>query len=108
MSPDVFRAVSDPTRRLILDRLKRGDRRTKELTEGFAMSQPAVSQHLRVLREAGLVRFDRRGREHWYALQPERLREVYDWVEHYRSFWEERLDDLGEILDDRAGGKRGT
>ena len=95
--------MSDSTRRQILDRLARGDRRTKELTQGFAMSQPAISQHLKVLREAGLVRFDRRGREHWYALQPEALREVYDWLEHYRQFWDDKLDDLGEILDQQEG-----
>ena len=104
MQADVFRAVSDPTRRLILDRLAGGDHRTKELTAGFAMSQPAISQHLKVLREAGLVTFDRRGREHWYSLQPERLREVYDWLEHYRRFWDDKLDDLGDILDEGGQG----
>ena len=101
MNADVFRAVSDPTRRQILDRLRARDLRTKELTAGLNMSQPAVSQHLRILRDAGLVTFDRRGRDHWYALQPTALREVYDWVEHYRAFWTEKLDNLGEILDAR-------
>ncbi len=108
MNADVFRAVSDPTRRQILDRLRGGDQRTRELTARFGMSQPAVSQHLRILRNAGLVRFDRRGRDHWYALEPEALREVYDWVEHYRAFWDDRLHNLGDILDDRVEREHGA
>jgi len=107
MNADVFRAVSDPTRRQILDRLRTGSLRTKDLTTGFGMSQPAVSQHLRVLREVGLVKFDRRGRDHWYALQPQALRAVYDWVEHYRAFWDHRLEDLADILDDRQENQNG-
>lgn len=101
---DVFRAVSDPTRRAILDRLRGGARRTTELNAGLRMSQPAISQHLKVLRQAGLVTFDRRGREHWYRLQPDALREVYDWVEHYRRFWDDKLDELGDLLDEQEDG----
>lgn len=103
MQADVFRAVSDPTRRAILDRLARGDSRAKGLATGFDMSQPAISQHLKILRDAGLVHYDRRGREHWYALRPDNLREVYDWIEHYRAFWEDRLDALEQVLEDRHG-----
>lgn len=100
----VFRAVSDPTRRAILDRLSRGEHTAGQLQQGFEMSAPAVSQHLRVLREAGLVRQRKDGRQRVYRLQAERLREVFDWVSRYERFWEERLDRLQQILDQQQEG----
>ena len=96
---DVFRAVADPTRRKILDRLETGEAAVHELLAPFAMSQPALSKHLRILREAGLVSVSRAGRERRYRLQAKRLREVADWVLHYERFWNERLDRLGQFLD---------
>lgn len=99
LSPDVFAAISDPTRRRLLDLLGEGPRPVNELARPFAMSRPAVSQHLRILREAGLVRVRRRGRQHHYRLQARRLREVYDWVSHYERFWRRKLKSLGEYLD---------
>ena len=99
--PDVFRAISDPTRRAILDRLTRGERTATELFHGFSMTQPAFSQHLRVLRKSALVSQRKLGRYRVYALDPARLRDVFDWVEHYRAFWEGRLDELGKYLDDQ-------
>jgi DNA-binding transcriptional ArsR family regulator len=99
LSKDVFRAVADPTRRAILDRLAQGERPALELAAGFDMSQPAISQHLKVLRDAGLVHQQRQGRTRIYSLRPERLRQVYDWVERYSRFWDDRLDALGRYLD---------
>ena len=101
---DVFRAVSDPTRRAILDRLAEGPAPATSLQAGFQMSQPAISQHLRVLREAGLVGVRRQGRYRHYHLRPEKLRAVHDWVETYRRFWDERLDALGQYLDEVNDG----
>ena len=79
----VFQAVADPTRRAILDLLARGERSAGELVDPFPISQPAVSQHLRVLREADLVAERREGRRRVYRLNPAGLREVYDWAAHY-------------------------
>lgn len=97
--PDVFQAIADPTRRALLDLIAMGEFPVKSLSERFAMSRPAVSQHLRVLREAGLVSEHRVGREHYYQLRPEALHVVSAWVAKYEGFWTERLDALGEQLD---------
>lgn len=96
----VFRALGDPTRRAILDRLRRREEGVTQLCAPFEMSQPAISQHLRVLAEAGLVRARRRGRERLYRLNATPLREVFDWLGHYEAFWTEKLDALGKMLDE--------
>lgn len=99
LASEVFRAVSDPTRRAVLDLLVGGERPAGELAAPFDMSQPAMSQHLRVLREAGLVEQRREGRRQIYKLRPERLREIHEWVRHYEQFWNDKLDALGDYLD---------
>src|SRR5262245_19329164 len=96
---DVFRPLADPTTRAILDLLKEGERSANDLAAPFAMSQPAVSQHLRVLREAGLVTPTRDGRRQIYRLNPEPMRAAYDWIAHFVKFWNEKLDALGRYLD---------
>jgi len=96
---DPFRAISDPTRRAILDLLAAGERTASELGAPFPISQPALSQHLRVLRDAGLVRSRKEGRLRVYAVAPEPLRLVHDWVAHYEAFWTDKLDALGRFLD---------
>lgn len=90
-SADVFHAVADPTRRALLDRLKGGGASVNALAEGFDMSRPAVSKHLRALREAHLVVERRAGRQRIYELSPAPLREVADWAESYRAFWATNL-----------------
>lgn len=95
----VFRALADPTRRAILDRLRRREQGVTALCKPFDLSQPAISQHLRVLAEAGLVRAQRRGRERIYAVEAAPLRRAYDWLAHFEAFWEARLDRLGDLLD---------
>ncbi|HEV8385715.1 MAG TPA: metalloregulator ArsR/SmtB family transcription factor [Candidatus Acidoferrales bacterium] len=99
---DVFHAIGDPTRRRLLDTLGRGERAVNELARPFAMSRPAISQHLRILRTAGLVTMRRAGRERHYRLRAARLRQVYDWVAHYEKFWTTGLNRLGEYLDREA------
>jgi DNA-binding transcriptional ArsR family regulator len=96
---DVYQAIADPTRRQLLGLLAGAERSVGDLAAPFAMSRPAVSQHLRVLREAGLVAERRAGRQRLYRLQPEPLREVEVWLDHFRGFWRERLDALGAYLD---------
>lgn len=99
---DVFTAIADPTRRALLLRLAHeGERNVSELLEPFSISQPAVSKHLRILREAGLVRSRRVGREKLYEVEARRLRDVFDWVSHFEKYWDEKLDALGEFLDQK-------
>lgn len=96
---DVFRAVSDPTRRAILDLLAESDRSVGEIVSRFDMTQPAISQHLTVLTKARLVCRRRDGRRGVYSLSPERLARIYEWSAHYARFWPERLRALGDLLD---------
>jgi len=97
-----YRAVADGTRRRILDLLADGERSVNELLEHFELSQPALSQHLKVLREAGLVTVRRDGRRRIYALDPRPLARIRDWLAHYDRFWDEKLDALGQFLDGDA------
>lgn len=98
--PDVFFAIADPTRRSLLLRLAReGEKNVTELLKPLSMSQPAVSKHLRCLREAGLVRRRMAGRERLYRIEARKLRHVHDWVSHFEAYWEEKLDSLGEYLE---------
>jgi len=96
---DVFTAVADPTRRAILDRLRRGDLPVHELAARFDVSRPAVSRHLRVLRDARLVRERREGRERVYQLTPGPLRDIAAWANAYEQFWQTRLTNLKRHLE---------
>ena len=99
---ETFRAISDPTRRAILDTLAVEDKTVTELCALFDVTQSAVSQHLRVLRDAGLVTPRSEGRQRIYRVEPGPLREVYDWAAHYEKFWNRKLDALGAVLDREA------
>jgi DNA-binding transcriptional ArsR family regulator len=90
----VLTAISDPTRRAILDRLTRGPARVTDIAEPFEMSLAAVSKHLRMLERAGLVRRARLGREHTLTLDARPLRRVVQWTSRYERFWNQRLDRL--------------
>jgi DNA-binding transcriptional ArsR family regulator len=96
--PDVFAAISHPARRRMLDLLAGADRSVHAMAGHFEMSRPAVSQHLRVLLEAGLVTEQRHGRERRYHFVPERLGAVRDWVGQYERFWDDRLKRLEKLL----------
>ena len=98
-SSDVFSAVADPTRRAILDRLRRGPSPVNELASGFRVSRPAISKHLRVLRTARLVREKREGRQRFYELEPQRIREVARWAAQYREFWQHNVASLKQHLE---------
>ena len=88
---DVYHAMADPTRRAILDRLRRGGSPGSELAAGFRMTRPAVSKHLGILRRARLVRERRDGRQRIYQITPAPLEAVAQWVESYRAFWHVNL-----------------
>jgi DNA-binding transcriptional ArsR family regulator len=96
-SKDVFRAIADPTRRAILDRLRAGPANAGALAADFRSSRPAISKHLRVLREARLVTV--LGREQVYTVDPVPLQSVAGWLEGYRAFWQSSLDRLKRHLE---------
>ena len=95
-----FDALSEPMRRRILELLRDGERGVGELVERLGLSQPGVSKHLRVLREAGLVSVRPDGRRRWYGLRPEPLAELDAWLAPYRELWDRRLDALERHLDE--------
>jgi DNA-binding transcriptional ArsR family regulator len=102
MSPDhlstTFAALADPTRRAILARLASGEASVTELTEPFEMSMPGISKHLKVLERAGLIARGRDAQWRPCRLEAGPLKDVADWVEHYRNFWEQSLDRLDDYL----------
>jgi DNA-binding transcriptional ArsR family regulator len=107
---DVFAALADPTRRAILHRLTLGDARVGELAEPFAMSQPAVSKHLKVLDGAGLISRTQVATSRFSHLEAEPLKEATEYMEKYRRFWNSSFDKLDEALASftRATGPAGT
>ena len=100
MSPevDIFRALADPTRRAVFERLAVREMSVSELTTGFSVSQPAISQHLAALRGAGLVSERRDGRFAYYRAAPQGLAPLLDWIDRYRAFWPERIGRLKDLL----------
>ena len=94
-----FAALADPTRRAILARLARGDASVAELAEPFAMSQPAISKHLKVLKNAGLISTAQDAQRRPRKIEGARLGEAVAWLEEYRQFWERRYSALDELLD---------
>jgi DNA-binding transcriptional ArsR family regulator len=105
---DVFHAIAEPNRRRLLDMLARGELAAQELASRFDISFAAVSQHLKVLHEAGLVERRAEGRKRIYKLTPRRLREVDDWTANYRRFWQGRLKRLRSYLDESAQAERNS
>jgi DNA-binding transcriptional ArsR family regulator len=104
----VYGAIADPTRRTILSILAGGDVNVGTLAGRFPISFNGVSKHVKVLEQAGLVRRDIRGREHWLRLRPAPLRDASRWLEHYREFWDTRLEALEDflvVLKRAPGGK---
>jgi DNA-binding transcriptional ArsR family regulator len=95
----IFQALADPSRRAIFESLMRREAAVKELTARFDISQPAVSQHLANLREAGLVNARRDGRHVYYRVQPRGIKPLIDWIAHYRVFWTEHVDRLEQLLE---------
>jgi DNA-binding transcriptional ArsR family regulator len=97
-----YAALAEPHRRQILDLLRGGERSVNELVARLKLSQPGVSKHLRVLRDAGLVKVRPEGRRRWYGLRPQPLAEVDEWLEPYREFWSTRLDALERHLEENG------
>jgi DNA-binding transcriptional ArsR family regulator len=95
----IFQALADPSRRAIFESLTRGEAAVKDLTARFDISQPAVSQHLAALKDAGLVKGRREGRNVYYRVEPRGMKPLIDWITHYRAFWTERVDRLERLLE---------
>jgi DNA-binding transcriptional ArsR family regulator len=94
----VFHALSDPSRRAMVERLSRGPASVSELAQPFGLSLPAIVQHLQVLESSGLVRSEKVGRVRTCRIEPSGLRSVEEWISERRSSWERRLDRLGDFL----------
>ena len=105
MDGDVFQAISAPARREMLAHLAVREMPVLELAESFDMTLSAVSQHLSVLKQAGLVRARKEGRQRYYSLEPAPLRDVAAWIRGYEQFWEGKMGALGEYLDEAAARK---
>jgi DNA-binding transcriptional ArsR family regulator len=98
----IFQTLADPTRLAIFEQLSRGESTVNALAKRLPISQPAVSQHLAVLRRCGLVAHRREGRSAIYQARPEGLAPLTDWLTHYRIFWPERLAKLKNLLDQQS------
>jgi DNA-binding transcriptional ArsR family regulator len=98
-SEATFQALADPTRRAVLDLLRRGSQPAGQIATAFPVSRPAISKHLRLLRRAHLVREHREGRNRVYELNPEPLRAVDSWIEQYRVFWASSLNNLKAFVE---------
>ncbi|MGN6101646.1 MAG: ArsR/SmtB family transcription factor [Devosia sp.] len=96
---DIFRAIADPTRRAILERLKAGPAPVNALAADFSQSRPSISKHLRILHEAGAVSEQRAGRERIYRIEPQTLMQVDSWISSYRSLWQDNLTRLKTYLE---------
>jgi DNA-binding transcriptional ArsR family regulator len=96
----VFQALADRSRRRIFESLTRGEAAVKDLTARFDISQPAVSQHLAALKDAGLVNGRREGRCVYYRVEPTGMKPLLDWINYYRAFWTESVDRLEKLLEE--------
>lgn len=100
---DVFQAIADPTRREIISLVASKPRNLNSIAENFDISRPAISQHIKILVECGLIDITQNGRERYCEIKMDKLDEVSDWVEKYKKIWESRLDSLERFLDHNGG-----
>jgi DNA-binding transcriptional ArsR family regulator len=98
MRRDVFQAIADPTRREIINLVAYQSLNLNAIADNFSISRPAISKHIKILTECGLITISQQGREHYCEANFGGFKEVSDWVEQYRKFWTEKLDALGEFL----------
>jgi DNA-binding transcriptional ArsR family regulator len=106
MRRDVFQAIADPNRRAILALLAKQRLTLNGVADNFRISRPAVSRHIKILAECGLVYVSQQGRERYCEVRLDKLREVSDWVEQYRQLWEQKFDRLDDILEEMKKEKR--
>ncbi|ULQ53992.1 ArsR/SmtB family transcription factor [Flavihumibacter fluvii] len=99
MRRDVFQAIADPTRREIIRLVAHKKMNLNSVAENFAISRPAISKHIKILTECGLISIRQEGRERFCSAELNNLHEIFEWVEQYRQFWESRIDNLEKYLD---------
>ena len=99
---ETFAALAESSRFRIVELLRSGPRTVNDITGRLQLSQPLVSQHLRVLKDAGLVEVERRAQQRIYELRAQKLRQLHEWLEGYRLIWEERFEQLDELIDELA------
>lgn len=99
MRRDVFQAIADPTRRAIINLLAHKQLNLNAVADNFSVSRPAISKHIKILTECGLISIKQLGRERYCEARLQKLNEVSDWIEQYRQFWTQKLDSLGDYLD---------
>lgn len=99
MRRDVFQAIADPTRREIINLIARKPLPLNSIAENFEVSRPAISKHIKILTECGIVTIHSRGRERYCEARLQKLSEVSQWVDHFRAYWNQKLDALGEFLE---------
>jgi DNA-binding transcriptional ArsR family regulator len=100
MKRDIFKAIADPNRRIILGMLANQKLSLNGVAEQFNISRPAISKHIKVLTECGLVKIEQLGRERYCVAKLEKLNEISDWVEQYRKVWEDKFDALDNYLNE--------
>ena len=96
---DVFQAIADPTRRQIINLIARQSMNLNAIADNFEITRPAISNHIRILHECGIISINQIGRERYCKIQPENLREVSEWIGQFRQLWEMKLDSFEEYLD---------
>src|SRR6201989_3004188 len=108
MRRDVFQAIADPTRREIINMLAGKSLNLNSVAEQFHISRPAISKHIKILTECGLIVIKEQGRERYCLAQLQKLNEVSEWIEQYRVFWTSKLDALGKHLEQSKNNNRKT
>src|SRR5687767_2622636 len=96
---DVFQAIADPTRRQIINLIAQQSMNLNAIADNFEITRPAISNHIRILHECGIISISQVGRERYCKIQPENLKEVSDWIVQFRQLWEMKLDSFEEYLD---------
>ncbi len=97
---DVFQAIADPTRRNIIELIAEKPMTPNNVADTFDISRQAISKHIKILTECGLLSLNIQGRKYYYTIQPKKLAEVNDWLEPFRKMWEERFNAIGDLLNE--------
>jgi DNA-binding transcriptional ArsR family regulator len=107
MRRDVFQAIADPTRRDIISLVARNGMTPNEVAASFDISRQAISKHIKILMECGILMIDQQGRDRHYSIQPKKLAQVADWIEPFRTMWEDKFTRLDDVLKKLKSNKHG-
>lgn len=107
MRRDVFQAIADPTRRDIISLVARNSMTPNDVAASFDVTRQAISKHIKILMECGILMIDQQGRERYYSLQPKKLAQVADWIDPFRTMWDDKFNRLDDILKKLKSNKHG-